>query len=175
MRKNNQPSKECTLCHVFKLRSEFHFSKKSRGWLKPNCKSCRANANYNPNSNRNTPPEIRRAQYLNRRRAWYQKSFAIEPEKFRLYCQTRRARIRKAEGLFTTEQWLQKFQYYGERCVYCDLELSENTVTKDHKIPLVRGGSNWIANIVPSCLRCNDSKGTKTYNEFVYGTTNKLQ
>lgn len=113
-------------------------------------------------------------QYLARRKNWYNKSFALDPEKFRLYCQTRRARVNEAEGFFTIEQWQQKLYYYGQRCIYCGLELDDNSITKDHKIPLSRGGSNWISNLAPACLTCNDSKGTKTYNEFIYGTTHRL-
>jgi len=43
----------------------------------------------------------------------------------------------------------------------------ENTLTKDHLIPLSRGGSNFIHNIRPADLRCNQLKGTKTVSEFL--------
>lgn len=37
----------------------------------------------------------------------------------------------------------------------------------DHKTPLSRGGSNWPGNIQLLCLPCNDSKGTKTMDEWI--------
>jgi 5-methylcytosine-specific restriction endonuclease McrA len=36
----------------------------------------------------------------------------------------------------------------------------------DHRIPLTRGGSNLIDNILPACRRCNRRKGTMTEEEF---------
>lgn len=41
-------------------------------------------------------------------------------------------------------------------------ELQIYELTEDHRIPLSRGGTDWIANIVPCCLSCNCSKGNKT-------------
>ena len=67
--------------------------------------------------------------------------------------------------------WAEKCDKKRDEWPYCK---SDKRITKDHKIPLTRGGSNWIANLAPACLTCNDSKGTKTYNEFIYGQTNRL-
>ena len=48
---------------------------------------------------------------------------------------------------------------YLGRCAYCFEPLS--TVTIDHIIPVVCGGTNEIGNLAPACLRCNASKGKK--------------
>lgn len=43
----------------------------------------------------------------------------------------------------------------------------ETRLTADRVIPLSRGGSNFIENIVPACGSCNSRKGTRTADEFI--------
>lgn len=64
-------------------------------------------------------------------------------------------------GKHTTAQWLEKLSKIGMKCVYCHKKLTFKTLTKDHVIPLSKGGTDDIENIVPSCLRCNQTKGPK--------------
>ena len=51
-------------------------------------------------------------------------------------------------------------------CYYCGFICSEHH-EMDHKIPLARGGSNTIGNIVISCVDCNQDKWTMTDKEFL--------
>jgi hypothetical protein len=46
----------------------------------------------------------------------------------------------------------------GYICQYCG---SAKRLHVDHKIPLIRGGSNAFANLTTSCGPCNQSKGSK--------------
>lgn len=75
----------------------------------------------------------------------------------------RRARIQNAEGYATTEQVQARMAYYGYRCIYCGGPFEH----VEHMIPLSRGGTNWPANLAPSCGDCNWSKNVKTIWEFV--------
>lgn len=55
-----------------------------------------------------------------------------------------------------------------ERCYYCNTLLTSSNKTIDHKIPLVRGGSNTAENKVPCCKRCNKQKSDYTPEEFMF-------
>jgi 5-methylcytosine-specific restriction endonuclease McrA len=50
-------------------------------------------------------------------------------------------------------------------CVYCGQVLDEPQI--DHVVPICRGGSNDLANLVTSCSACNLSKGRKTLEEWL--------
>lgn len=87
---------------------------------------------------------------------------AANPDLYRTYTHNRLAR-RKAGGTHTVAQWRAKLAEYGGRCAYCG---GDQDITRDHDIPLSRGGSNEISNIVPACARCNYSKKALTGQEF---------
>jgi hypothetical protein len=53
---------------------------------------------------------------------------------------------------------------YGNRCYYCGR--GGGKLQKEHRVPLARGGDNYISNIVPSCESCNRRKGIRTDDEF---------
>lgn len=66
------------------------------------------------------------------------------------------ARRRKAEvSNFTDDEWQSLLQEYKNSCVYCGK--TEN-ITRDHVIPLSKGGHHAKYNIVPACINCNSSK-----------------
>lgn len=82
----------------------------------------------------------------------------------------REARQRQAQGRHSLEQWMAKLVYYGGQCFYCG---SDQDITRDHAIPLSRGGTDWIANILPACRKCNASKHGDTYSEFLLRRSKK--
>lgn len=45
------------------------------------------------------------------------------------------------------------------RCHWCFAPLDVNTSTLDHRIPLARGGSNLLDNLVLACRPCNQRRG----------------
>ncbi|PWB49023.1 MAG: hypothetical protein C3F12_00555 [Candidatus Methylomirabilota bacterium] len=51
---------------------------------------------------------------------------------------------------------------YGEQCVYCG-GLPE---TRDHVLPLSRGGETQPGNVVPACASCNSSKKDRSPLEW---------
>lgn len=78
-------------------------------------------------------------------------------EQFYVYVAQRRARKRGASGSHTLAQWRAKIAAYDSCCAYCDVRLERPS--REHVIPLCRGGSNNIDNLVPACRSCNGRKG----------------
>jgi 5-methylcytosine-specific restriction endonuclease McrA len=87
------------------------------------------------------------------------------PEKAHAYTRASHGKRRAAtKGVsFTTAEWLALLERHGGRCAYCG---SDFGIEIDHRIPLNRGGSNTIENILPACRRCNRRKNQKTEEEF---------
>src|SRR5687768_17281964 len=78
------------------------------------------------------------------------------PEVGRAKSNAYRARARQAEGHFTSAEWRGLVESHDGKCAYC---LLVTPLEVDHRIPLKRGGTNWIANILPACGPCNRKKG----------------
>lgn len=70
----------------------------------------------------------------------------------------RRRRVRKlgTEGNHTEQEWQALLDWYGRCCANCD---SSEDITRDHIVPLSRGGTDYISNIQPLCRSCNCKKG----------------
>lgn len=82
-------------------------------------------------------------------------NYAKNPFPILIFSDARRARQRNAKGSHTVEQWKSRICFYGSRCFYCKKELGKGTLTKEHRIPLSMGGSNFSSNLVPACRSCN--------------------
>lgn len=71
-------------------------------------------------------------------------------------------RVRRARKLnapivdLTASQWRGIKALYGHCCVYCGV--AGKRLTQDHIVPLSRGGSHTLANVVPACRSCNSRK-----------------
>ena len=76
----------------------------------------------------------------------------------------RRARELAAPGNHTLSEWLALLERCNFRCTYCGRQ--SGRLTRDHDVPLIRGGSHGIDNIRPACARCNSKKGRNTGDEF---------
>lgn len=85
--------------------------------------------------------------------------------------------IRAAQhGYQTFARVVRKSQYRGvkrrllkrdARCHWCRIDLTAETATIDHRIPLSSGGSNGTDNLVLACRACNQDKGGKMPHNFV--------
>lgn len=79
----------------------------------------------------------------------------------------RRARKANSPGFYSPADWQQKVAFHGHKCYLCGK--AADSLEQDHRIPISRGGSNWLANVAPACKRCNRSKNAKTEREFRSG------
>lgn len=50
-------------------------------------------------------------------------------------------------------------------CMYCGRELPTYLLTRDHLVPLSRGGTDCWSNVVAACRACNHAKGSRTPDE----------
>lgn len=72
-----------------------------------------------------------------------------------------------AEGLHTTEEFVELCKALDFRCQGCGDTFPLSELTEDHMDPLSRGGSNDIDNIQPLCRKCNSEKSDKTNEEWI--------
>jgi 5-methylcytosine-specific restriction endonuclease McrA len=47
-------------------------------------------------------------------------------------------------------------------CLYCGNEFSRQALTRDHVVPISRGGRDVWENVVTACFHCNSRKGGRT-------------
>ena len=74
----------------------------------------------------------------------------------------RRAREREIINTLTAEEWIKILKEYKFKCAYCGKEFDLfNRETRDHVIPISKGGDNIKENIVPACQSCNSKKSNK--------------
>ena len=100
-----------------------------------------------------------RREYVN---AWAK----LHPESAIIREHRRRSRELSATGNYTKQEWNELVSDYGGRCAYCNQESDKLTV--DHVVPLSRGGTNDISNILPACRSCNSKKNNKSLLAFLF-------
>lgn len=168
--------KECYKCCILKDSSKFSKDSSSKDGLQKWCKECTAQWRKN---NAENIKQKQRAKYLNERetrlasnREYYRKNSEriiaqkaeynkANPEVKRKASLKRRVSI-AGNGLYLiSDKEIQKI--YNSPCFYCG---SFEKIQADHVIPISRGGSHSIGNLVSCCYKCNPSKGDKTIMEW---------
>ena len=138
--------KRCLGCRsCFPATSEFFYNQKTKGYsyLSSECKTCLIARTKVYNARIQADPSRRAA--LNIR-------------------QTNKARLRRGRpGSHTPAQVLEKLAAQQGKCYYCAAEMDEQGMRGknwqvEHFIPLSRGGTNDIENIVLACVACNQAK-----------------
>ncbi len=97
-------------------------------------------------------------------RRWRQQALAKNPRFYADRERDRRARKLGTKGRHTKDEWDKLVVEFGHRCAYC---LSPADLTEDHLVPLARGGSDFIENILPACRQCNEAKGARDTANFI--------
>ena len=81
----------------------------------------------------------------------------------------RRARLKLIINTLTAQEWVEILKEHKFRCAYCGVKFTRKIPpTRDHIIPVSKGGDNVKENIVPSCRSCNTKKGVKmNYKDYI--------
>jgi 5-methylcytosine-specific restriction enzyme A len=66
---------------------------------------------------------------------------------------------------FSVEQWRRIVESFGGCCAYCGETVKRPAL--EHVVPVARGGKTTADNVVPSCRRCNQSKGSRRPEEWL--------
>lgn len=73
----------------------------------------------------------------------------------------RELKLKQIEGTHTQAQWEEVKANQDYTCLCCKRREPEIRLTKDHIVPLARGGTDYISNIQGLCLVCNSKKCAK--------------
>ena len=184
--------KWCSSCHETKLITEYHTC---RGKPLGMCKMCECNRSK---ENKNAIGYYSRAEVKERRRAtskqWHREHdeehkqeiyakhnarkrerYATDADYKESVIASNRAYKDKLQGDLTGKDWIDILSVFNNSCAYCGAKVS---LTRDHVIPVSKGGINTKHNIVPACKSCNSSKHNNDvvewYKHFKYFSNERL-
>lgn len=147
--------KTCSKCKQVKDFVQFNKSARSSNGLRSACKSCDAiyRQNYVAGNNiKKIPYSDLNPVIKEQRRAKSREWNKANKDKRALAMSKRRA-LQKQNGIFLiTSKEILKIQ--KSKCFYCGMPGGE----LDHVIPLSKGGTHGIGNLVAACRSCNSSK-----------------
>lgn len=61
-------------------------------------------------------------------------------------------------------------EHFNNTCVYCGIKHEPDNLTLDHVRPRAYGGPDLTSNLVPSCRKCNQDKGSKNWLSWMRET-----
>mgnify|MGYP000435089036 CR=1 FL=1 len=165
-------TKVCVDCSKELLIDRFYVSKLNKGGRATCCKACSALRNKISSSKKdqNELREQRKAYKTKHREELKVKAkarrvlkrVAMTAEQLAEFRRKRlegkrihRARKYGSGGRHSEAQWQQLLILCEHKCVACG---TSEDITRDHIVPLSRGGSDDISNIQPLCRACNSAK-----------------
>jgi hypothetical protein len=113
-----------------------------------------------------------------KRRDYNKKYYLDQKHKEQQHNRLRKYKLKRREILsgHHWSEWIELLKNHDNRCYYCGVKMTKKLEpkqrTRDHKIPLSKGGTDSICNIVPACRSCNSAKGTKSQEEFINNRNN---
>jgi 5-methylcytosine-specific restriction endonuclease McrA len=61
-------------------------------------------------------------------------------------------------------------EHFNCQCVYCGMTYELHELTLDHVRPRCFGGEDLTSNLVPSCWKCNQAKGSSNWLSWMRNT-----
>jgi hypothetical protein len=99
-----------------------------------------------------------------KRREYAKQYLKDNPEGMRAIRLRRKGRIRANSFSFTEKDWQRLVLRYRGCCAYCGTD--SDALQREHVVPLVRGGTHGVGNILPACPPCNYAKKDKLLVEW---------
>ena len=78
----------------------------------------------------------------------------------------RRQRMSRVYSDLTDAEWKRLLKLYKFKCAYCG---AGGKLTRDHIVPVCRGGPDTYDNVVPACIDCNHAKGERPVGDAFPG------
>lgn len=167
--------KRCSKCKVERPLDYFNKNSQSKDGLRPECNVCRAKwraENKETIASRNKAWREKNKDYDNATSAQWRKD---NPERYkeqmRNWRKNNKQRKRELEHRRRTRKQNngvcsitpKDMRYLEGPCAYCG---STENITMDHVVPISRGGTHGIGNLVPCCSNCNSHKLDRTVMEW---------
>jgi hypothetical protein len=174
--------KQCSICkNWFPCTEEFFYTNKTNknDGLKPYCKECEKNKNYERILNNYSDFKLYYKKYTQgeKHKKYRQKNHEMmkdwlaewrrqNPDKCKEY---RDSRKMHKDHEITEEELKVLYDYADSKCMYCGItekQAIKKYKQKLHKDHAYNNGSNRIDNCVLACKGCNSDKHDKDWNEW---------
>lgn len=88
--------------------------------------------------------------------------YQFNKDKYAIYSHNRRAHEQNAAATLTSQQWNKIIQHQNNKCLMCGKQFTkERPPTKDHIVPVSKGGGLTFENVQALCKSCNSTKKNK--------------
>lgn len=155
--------KYCSKCHVLKPVTYFNNSKKTKDGKREACRDCEKIAHkiYRKNNAHKMTSYADLSDEQRRKNIESVKKWNKAHKAERTLAMAKRRALKRQNGCYVvTPKEINKLQ--NMVCLYCGSTGGEI----DHVIPLSRGGTHSIGNLVAACKPCNASKNNRTITEW---------
>jgi 5-methylcytosine-specific restriction endonuclease McrA len=146
---------KCDFCEKESCDKPSSYARKKKHFCSMSCYSEYRKMYYDPSDHNNYKGVRKEGES---RQVYHKRYCAKNPDRISHLKARRYAREKNAQGSHSLEDWNLLKIKYDNCCASCG---NKTKLTKDHIIPLSKGGSDYIDNIQPLCRSCNSKKNNK--------------
>ena len=176
--------KICSKCNrlLVACSMNFHKQKKGKYGVTSQCKECKKKytKQWNENNKEHIAEHNKQWNEANPEygKQWRENNRERNNELSRKAENKRRALKAQNGGEYTLEQWQECLEFFDYKCAYSGEPINNSNVNVEHIIPISKGGTNNITNIVPALDTVNFSKNASDmlswYKEQPYYSEERL-
>lgn len=146
---NTETERKCSVCNTVypKTNEYFTYEDKAHTKLQCVCKRCAA---------------AKQRKRENRKEYYYNYIYS-HPEVDARRKLKRSLRLLQNGGTFTLSEYKETLKIFDNSCAYCG---SKENLSRDHVVPITKGGKSDVHNIIPACLSCNSSKSNMDFQKW---------